>query len=129
MKDQNGREATGDLLNAFIEVQINPQHLQFQKNPKIRVDVNYLNFGNLQQDKGSKPPSKHWSSQANLVPDPVTVDKPWVQKEDEQNIEPNRANVIPGPNGMIQRYQTKSNSPMNLKTLYSLHPPMAQSCT
>lgn len=127
MKDQNRREATGDLQDAFIEVRINPQHLQFQKNPKMRVDGNYLHFGNLQQDKGSKSPSKHWSSQANLVPDPARVDEPWVQKEDEQNIEPNR--VISGPNGIIQRYQTKSNSPMNLKTLYSLNPPLAQSCT
>lgn len=102
IKDLNKREAMGDLLDAFIEVRINPQHLQFQKNPKIRVEGNYLHFGNWQQEQGSKPPSKHWSSQANLVPDPARVaHEPRVQKEDEQNIEPNRANVIPRPDGMI----------------------------
>lgn len=99
VKDLNKREAMGDLLDAFIEVCINPQHLQFQKNPKIS---NYLHFGNWQQEQGSKAPSKHWSSQANLVPDLARVaHEPWVQKEDEQNIEPNSAKVIPRPNGMI----------------------------
>lgn len=91
----------GDLLDAFIEVRVNPQPLQFWQYPKIKVEANYLHWGNLQQEQGSKP-SNHWSSQADLVSDPVRFAyDPWVQKEGEQNLEPNGDEVLPGPNGMI----------------------------
>lgn len=98
----NKREAMGDLLDVFIEVRGNPQPLQFWQYPKIRVEVNFLHWGNWQQEQDSKHPSNHWSSQANLVSDPVRFAyEPWVQKEGERNLESNGAKVIPGPNGMV----------------------------